>query len=94
MVLYIGDLVTEEIRLSLPILHPQCLMLCDGRGLISSFVGALFFLPLWSDFILIWVIEVMCIVLRIIVCLYVSSFSSYLGQRPSVPVHVCSSSLS
>ena len=90
MVLYIGGQQTEDIPLSLPICHSQCSMLRDGLGFTSSFVGALFFLPLWFDFILVWIIEVVCIVLQIIVCLYVSPFSSCLGQRFSILVHLCS----
>ena len=90
--MYIGGPPTKDILLSLSIRHPQCLMLCDGLGLTSSFIVVLFLLPLWSDFILVWIIEVVCIVLRIIVCLYMSPFSSCSGQCLSVPVHVCSSS--
>ena len=86
----IGGPPTEDIPLSLPIHHPQCLMLRDGLGLTSSSVVALFILPLWSSFILIWVIEVVCTMLRIIVCLYVSPISSCLGQRLSVLVHIYS----
>ena len=88
----IDGLPTKDIPLSLPIYHPQCSMLRDGFGLTSSFVVVLFFLPLCCDFILVWVLEVVCILLRIIVCLYVSPFSSCSGQRLSIPVHVCSSS--
>ena len=44
------------------------------------------------DFILVCFKVVVCIVLRIIVYLYMSPFSSCLGERLSVPVHVCSSS--
>ena len=84
---------TKDIPLSLPIRHPQCLMLCDGLGLTSSFVGFLFLLILWLDFILVCFRVVVCIVLQITKCLYVSPFSSCSGQHLSVPVHVCSSSL-
>ena len=93
MVMCIGGLLTEDIPLSLPILHLQCLMLCDGLGLTSSFVVFLFLLPLWSDFILVCFRVVVCIVLRITVCLYVSHFSSCSGQRLSGSMHKCSSSL-
>ena len=71
---------------------PQCSMLLNGLELTSSFVVALFLLPLCCDFILVWVLAVVCIVLRINFCLYKSPFSSCSGQSFSVLVHVCSSS--
>ena len=93
VVICIGGPPSKDIPLSLSIHHPQYLMLCDGLGLTSSFVVFLFLLPLWSDFILVCFKVVVCIVLRITVCLYVSPFSSCSGQRLSVLVHVCSSLL-
>ena len=92
VIMCIGGPPIEDIPLLLRIRHPQCSMLCDGLGLTSSFVVSLFLLSLWYDFIHVCFKVVVCIVLRIIVCLYVSPFSSCSGQRLSLLVHVCSSS--
>ena len=92
MVICIGGLPIEDIPLSLPIHHPQCSMLRDGLGLTSSFVVALFLLPLYCDFILVWVLEVVGIMLWINFYLYVSHFQSCSRQCLLVLVHICSSS--
>ena len=73
----IGGPPTDDIPLTACQL-PQCSMLRNVLELNSSFVVALFFIALCCDFILVWVLAVVCIVLRINYCLYVFPFSSFL----------------
>ena len=72
-------------------------MLHDVLELTFSFIVALFLVPLCRDFILVWVLAVVCIVLQINFCLYMSPFSSFQGSSfqfqcmyaPPHPVKKC-----